>query len=105
MTICLDCNHRNRRVPRNDICGCRCHRVQKMNLGHFCDPDPERNHFKGGMAYDTQGNKYPDEFDNWPRHYACSGKEIINFGAKNEQIVKCDCPCHWVTINPKEKED
>ena len=62
------------------------------NLGHFCDP--ERNHFKGVAAIDMQGKRYPNEADNWPRHESCSGLEIIHFGASDEEIVPCECPCH-----------
>jgi hypothetical protein len=54
------------------------------NIGHFCDP--ERNHHK---------------VDDWPWHDACRGKEIINFGLGNEQVVNCECPCH----NNKEEEN
>ena len=43
-----------------------------------------------------QGKRYLNEAeaDYWPRHESCSGKEIINFGLQNEQVVDCECSCH-----------
>jgi hypothetical protein len=53
-----------------------------MNLNHFCDP--EKNHYQQ---------------EEWPNHKACSGDEIINYGTKNQQMVKCECGCHEQLIN------
>lgn len=44
-----------------------------------------------------------DNTKNPPIHSACSGKTVIDFGLETELIVACDCPCHWVTINPSGK--
>jgi hypothetical protein len=57
------------------------------HISHFCDP--ERNHF---------------EVDHWPRHESCNGKELINFGLGNEQIVVCECPCHLLPAWAKRSE-
>lgn len=65
------------------------------NLGHFCDPDPERNCYPNPVkALNLQGNWEIVRDRKWPIHEMCSGKTIIDFGLETELIVKCDCMCH-----------
>ena len=65
-----------------------------MNINHFCDPDPNKNHFPGFMpAIDTHGKGNMHKRQH-PNHNACRGFAVIDFGLKTEQILRCDCPCH-----------
>lgn len=66
-----------------------------MNLGHFCDPDPERNNYPSPTkAFDPITKNWTTVEYDWPIHEACNGYEVIYFGLETELIVKCDCECH-----------
>jgi hypothetical protein len=66
-----------------------------MNLGHFCDPDPERNPYPNPIrALDLSSRQWQMYNREFPIHEMCSGKEVINFGLETELIVNCDCVCH-----------
>lgn len=63
-----------------------------MALNHFCDP--EKNYYVIDNVRFWYHKGTPWSIFGWPRHIACSGQAVIDFGLKTEEIVRCDCHCH-----------